>query len=46
MGTKTKTRDIGLEPKPWIMIGTNTLSSTGTNLRINEYYFWLIFLCP
>ena len=23
MGTKTKTRDIGLETKPWIMIGTN-----------------------
>ena len=36
MGTKTKTRDIGLESKPWIMIGTNTLPSTGTNLRINE----------
>ena len=42
--TKTKTRDIGLVLKPWIMIGTNmrmrvgtnTGSNTGTNIRINE----------
>ena len=44
MGIKTKTRDIDLEPKPLIIIGNNTLSSTGTNLRINEYYFCFIFL--
>ena len=34
--TKTQTRDIGLEPKPSFIIGTNTWTNTGTNMEIKK----------